>query len=210
MDTEPPHPLPTLLQNTPWMGRGVGSAKRTVKNNLPGAFSATTLLWANTQPPFVTNWARRETDRGECSGRGREGQRGRGGSKDSRNLEPESGGGESVRMGGNNNTGEGLASQPRRYQVPGQSLLNWHQGVCVSRSPDGLYARYRGEPTRGQIVRGKGATRAPHTTPHTNISNPPPGCPGPPHPTQGPPHPTQCTPAALLHAPGNSDVNVAE
>ena len=50
----------------------------------------------------------------------RGGQRGRGGSKDSGgNRELERGGGESVRMGGSDNTGDGLASQPRRYRLPG-------------------------------------------------------------------------------------------
>ena len=34
---------------------------------------------------------------------------------------------ESVRTGGNDNTQDGLASQPRRYQVPVQPLLNRHQ-----------------------------------------------------------------------------------
>ena len=30
-------------------------------------------------------------------------------------------------MGGSDNKGDGLASQPRRYRVPGQPLLNRHQ-----------------------------------------------------------------------------------
>ena len=42
-------------------------------------------------------------------------------------------------MGGSDNKGDGLASQPRRYGVPGQPLLNWHQVGGVSRSPDGLF-----------------------------------------------------------------------
>ena len=60
-------------------------------------------------------------------------------------------------MGGSDNKGDGLASQPRRYQVPGQPLLNRHQMVGVSRSPDGLFAQQDREPTRGRpAVRGKG------------------------------------------------------
>ena len=61
----------------------------------------------------------------------------------------------SVRMGGSDNKGDGMASQPRRYQVPGQPLLNRHQVGGVSRSPDGLFEQQR-EPTRGRpAVRGK-------------------------------------------------------
>ena len=36
---------------------------------------------------------------------------------------------------------DGLASQPRRYQVPGQPLLNRHHVGGVSRNPDGLFAQ---------------------------------------------------------------------
>ena len=55
------------------------------------------------------------------------------------------------------NKGDGLASQPRRYRVPGQPLLNWHQVGGVSRSPDGLFAQQKREPTKGRpAVRGKG------------------------------------------------------
>ena len=62
----------------------------------------------------------------------------------------------SVRMGGSDNTGDGLASQPRRYPVPGQPLLNRHQVGGVSRSPDGLFAQQEREPIRGRpAVRGK-------------------------------------------------------
>ena len=43
-------------------------------------------------------------------------------------------------MGGSDNKGDGLASQPRRYRVPGQPLLNRHQVGGASRSPDGLCA----------------------------------------------------------------------
>ena len=70
--------------------------------------------------------------------------------------EPEWRGWESVRMGGSNNKGDGLASQPRRYWVPGQPLLNRHQVGVVSRSPDGLFAQQEREPIRGRpAVRGK-------------------------------------------------------
>ena len=62
----------------------------------------------------------------------------------------------SVRMGGSDNTGDGLASQPRRYRVPGQPLLNRHQVGGVSRSPDGLFAQQERELIRGRpAVRGK-------------------------------------------------------
>ena len=61
-------------------------------------------------------------------------------------------------MGGSDNTGDGLASQPHRYRVLGQPLLNRHQvGGGVSRSPHGLFAQQEEEPTRGRpAVRGKG------------------------------------------------------
>ena len=59
-------------------------------------------------------------------------------------------------MGGSDNKGDGLASQPRRYRVPGQPLLNRHQVGGVSRSPDGLFAQQEREPIRGRpTVRGK-------------------------------------------------------
>ena len=65
--------------------------------------------------------------------------------------------GESVRMGGSDNKGDGLASQPRSYRVPGQPLLKRHQVGGVSQSPDGLFAQQEREPTRGRpAVRGKG------------------------------------------------------
>ena len=61
-----------------------------------------------------------------------------------------------MRMGGSDNKGDGLASQPRRYRVPGQPLLNRHQVGGVSRSPDGLFAQQEWEPLRGRpTVRGK-------------------------------------------------------
>ena len=63
---------------------------------------------------------------------------------------------QSVRMGGSDNKGDGLASQPRRYRVPGQPLLNRHQVGGVSRSPDGLFAQQEQEPIRSRpAVRGK-------------------------------------------------------
>ena len=61
-------------------------------------------------------------------------------------------------MGGSDDKGDGLASQPRRYRVPGQPLLNRHQVGGVSRSPDGLFAQQEWEPIRGRpTVRGKRA-----------------------------------------------------
>ena len=59
-------------------------------------------------------------------------------------------------MGGSDNKGDGLASQPRRYRVPGQPLLNRHQVGGVSCSPDGLFAQQERGPIRGRpTVRGK-------------------------------------------------------
>ena len=67
-------------------------------------------------------------------------------------------------MGGSDNKGNGLASQPRCYREPccyrepGQPLLNRHQvgGVCCS--PDGLFAQQEREPIKGRpAVRGKRA-----------------------------------------------------
>ena len=55
-------------------------------------------------------------------------------------------------MGGSDNKGDGLASQPRRYRVLGQPLLNRHQVGGVSRSPDGLFAQQEREP-QGQTSR---------------------------------------------------------
>ena len=125
-----------------------------------------------------------------------EGQRGRGGNQDSGNREPERRGWESVRMGGSNNTGDGLASQPHRYRVPGQPLLNPHQVGGVSRSPDGLFAQQEGEPTRGKpAVRWKGTTGSPQITPHTNTNNPPRGAQVPPIPPRPPP----AQPSVSLH-----------
>ena len=57
---------------------------------------------------------------------------------------------------GCHNKGDGLASQPRRYRVPGQPLLNRHQVGGVSRSPDGPFAQQEREPIRGRpTARGK-------------------------------------------------------
>ena len=92
-------------------------------------------------------------DEGEHSRQGGGAQQGRRGHQD---REPEWRGWESVRMGGDNK-GDGLASQPRCYRVPGQPLLNQHQVGGVSRSPDGLFAQQEREPTRGRpAMRGKG------------------------------------------------------
>ena len=77
-------------------------------------------------------------------------QQGRRGNLNSGNREPEWSGWESVRMGGSDNKGGGLASQPRRYQVPGQPLLNRHQVGGVSRSLDGLFTQQEREPIRGR------------------------------------------------------------
>ena len=79
------------------------------------------------------------------------------GRRGNQDREPEWRGWESVRMGGRDNKGDGLASQPRRYRVPGQPLLNRHKVGGVSRSPHGLFAQQEREPTRGRTaVRGKG------------------------------------------------------
>ena len=58
-----------------------------------------------------------------------------------------------MRMGGSDNTGDGLASQPRCYRVPGQPLLNRHQGGVSPTAQMGC-AQQEWEPTRG---RGEGA-----------------------------------------------------
>ena len=93
-------------------------------------------------------------DEGEHSRQGGGAQQGRRGNQD---RESEWRGWESVRMGGSDNKWDGLASQPRRYRVPGQPLLNRHQVGGVSHSPDGLVAQQEREPTRGRsAVRRKG------------------------------------------------------
>ena len=91
---------------------------------------------------------------GEHSRQGRGAQQGRRGNQD---TEPEWRGWESVRMGGSDNKGDGPASQPCRYRVPGQPLLNRHQVGGAAHSPDGLFAQQELEPTRGRpAVREKG------------------------------------------------------
>ena len=77
-------------------------------------------------------------DEGEHRRHGGGAQQGKRGNQD---REPEWRGWESVRMGGSDNKGDGLANQLRRYRVPGQSLLNRHQVGGVSRSTDGLFAQ---------------------------------------------------------------------
>ena len=108
---------------------------------------------------------RRRTERGshtkgDKGGHSRQGggaQQGRRGNQNSGNREPEWSEWWSVRMKGSDNKGDGLASQPRRYQVQRQPLLNRHQVGGVSRSPDGLFAQQEREPIRGRpAVRGKG------------------------------------------------------
>ena len=95
-------------------------------------------------------------DKGEHSKQGGGAQQSRRGNQNSRTREPEWSGWQSVRMGGSDNKGDGLASQPRRYRVPGQPLLNRHRVGGVSRSPDGLFAQQEREPIRGRpAVRGK-------------------------------------------------------
>ena len=95
-------------------------------------------------------------DKGEYSRQGGGAQQGRRGNQNSGNREPEWRGWESVHMGYSDDKGDGLASQPRRYRVPGQPLLNRHQVGSVSRSPNGLFAQQEREPIRGRpAVRGK-------------------------------------------------------
>ena len=95
-------------------------------------------------------------DKGEHNKQGGGAQQGRRGNQNGGNRELEWSGWWSVRMGGSDDKGDGLASQPRRYRVPGQPLLNRHQLGGVSRSPDGLFAQQEREPIRGRpAVRGK-------------------------------------------------------
>ena len=95
-------------------------------------------------------------DKGGHTRQGGGAQQGGRGNWNSGNREPEWSGWQSVRMGGSDNKGDGLASQPRRYRVPGQPLLNRHQVGGVSRSPNGLFAQQEWEPIRGRpTVRGK-------------------------------------------------------
>ena len=94
-------------------------------------------------------------DKGEHSKQGGGAQQGRRGNQNSGNREPEWSGWHSVRMGGTDNKGDGLA-QPHCYRVPGQPLLNRHQVGGVFRSPDGLFAQQEREPIRGRpAVRGR-------------------------------------------------------
>ena len=96
-------------------------------------------------------------DKGEHSRQGGGAQQGSRGHQGSGNREPEWSGWENVCMGGSDSKGDGLASQPRRYRVLGQPLLNRHQVGGVSRSPDGLFAQQEREPIRDRpAVRGKG------------------------------------------------------
>ena len=97
-------------------------------------------------------------DKGGHSRQGGGAQRGGRGNWNSGNREPEWSRWQSVCMGGSDDKGDGLASQPRRYRVPGQPLLNRHQVGGVSRSLDGLFAQQEWEPIRGRpTVRGKRA-----------------------------------------------------
>ena len=89
-------------------------------------------------------------DKGEHSRQGGGAQQGRRGNQNSGNREPEWRGWWSVRMGGSDNKRAGLASQPRRYRVPGQPLLNRHQVGGVSRIPDGLFAQQERESIKGR------------------------------------------------------------
>ena len=97
--------------------------------------------------------------KGDKGGHTRQGggvQQGRRGYQNGGNREPEWSKWWSVRMEGSDNKGDGLASQPRRYRVPGQPLLNRHQVGGVSHSPDGLFAQQEREPIRGRpTMRGK-------------------------------------------------------
>ena len=73
----------------------------------------------------------RHTERGSHTRRDKGEHSRQGGGAQQRRREQEQGirmgGWESVRMRGSDNKGDGLASQPRRYQVPGQPPLNRHQ-----------------------------------------------------------------------------------
>ena len=91
-------------------------------------------------------------DKGEHNRQGGGAQQGQRGTQNSGNREPEWRGWESVRMGGSDNKGDGLASHPRCYRVPGQPQLNRHQVGGVSRA---IWQQDRA-PIRGRLaVRGK-------------------------------------------------------
>ena len=71
--------------------------------------------------------------------------------------------------GGNNNIGDGVANDTHRYSVLGQTLLNHHEVGSVSRSPEGLFARHKGELTMGRFAMWEmGMTRGPQATLHTS------------------------------------------
>ena len=77
----------------------------------------------NKQHRHIEHGSHTKRDKGEHSRQGGGAQQGRRGNQNSGNREPEWSGWESVCMGGSDNKGDGLASQPRRYRVPGQPLL---------------------------------------------------------------------------------------
>ena len=150
-------------------GTGQSTSYRDVKSSYGGAGGWDRRGCATWAPRSATRQGEeqhRHTERGshtrrDKGGHNRQGggaQQGGRGNWNSGNREPEWSGWQSVRMGGSDNKGDGLASQPRRYRVPGQPLLNRHQVGGVSRSPDGLFAQQEWEPIRGRpAVRGKGA-----------------------------------------------------
>ena len=86
-------------------------------------------------------------DKGEHSRQGGGAQQGRRGNQNSGNREPEWRGWESVHMGGSDNKGDGLASQPHRYRVPGQPLLNWHRGGVSPAAQMGCLRNRSGSPS---------------------------------------------------------------
>ena len=107
-----------------------------------------------------------------------------------------------MHMGGSDKTGDGLANQPRHYQMPGQPLLNRHQVGGVSRNPDGLFVQQQGE-HHGQTKREGERDDNPHPTPtlatHPGVPKSP-----PPHPWS--PQLTQCTPAPPFRTIGTMAV----
>ena len=103
-------------------------------------------------------------------------------------------------MAGSDYAEDGLASQSRRYRMPGH-LLNRHQvGGGVSRSPNGLFVGHGMEPTQGRpALRVKVTTRVPPPTSATH-----PRAPMSPTPHPRPSHGTQCAPSAHVHTPGSN------
>ena len=102
-------------------------------------------------------------DKGGHSRRGGGAQQGGRGNQNSGNREPEWSRWQSVRMGGSDNKGDGLASQPRRYRVPGQPLLNRHQVGGVSAAQMGCLRNKSGSPSRAdQPCGGKGHMHIPY------------------------------------------------